>query len=283
MRANPKDLLRQGEIVLKERKIENFRFDAFCLHHKHFGLSRAELLLAKEQELSEEKVLAFWQDIRARGDRRPLQHLLGKWEFMGFEFMVSPNVLIPRAETEWLVEYAAKHYADRPVKVLDLCTGSGCIGISVKKLLPQAQVTLVDISDPALLIAKENAAALEAEVKLEKWDILQGVPFFLEKERYDLILCNPPYIKSAELSTLQPEVRQEPELALDGGEDGLIYYRVIAEQWTALLKEGGALVLETGEDTGEGVRRIMEEALQDVMLYHDLSDLPRYVVGKKEA
>ena len=282
MRANPKDLLRQGEIVLKERGIENHRFDAFNIHFKHFKMSRAELLLAKEQELSDEGVLAFWQDIRARGDRKPLQHILGAWEFMGYEFMVSPHVLIPRAETEWLVEYAKEQYEGRPIKVLDLCTGSGCIGIALKKLLPQAQVTLIDISDPALAIAKENAKALEAEVKIEKWDVLQGPPFFMEKERFDLILCNPPYIKSADLATLQPEVRQEPELALDGGLDGLIYYHVLAEKWTALLKEGGEMILETGEDTGEGVRAIMAEALEGVILHHDLSDLPRYVTGKKK-
>lgn len=281
MRANPKDLLRQGEIVLKERKIENFRFDTFCIHYKHFGMNRAELLLAKEQELADEKVLGFWQDIRARGDRKPLQHLLGKWEFMGYEFMVSPNVLIPRAETEWLVEYAIEHYDGRPIKVLDLCTGSGCIGISLKKKLPQAQVTMVDISESALMIAKENAEALEAEVKIEKWDILQGVPFFMEKERYDLILCNPPYIKTADLPALQPEVRQEPMLALDGGDDGLLYYRVLAEQWTALLKEGGELVLEAGEDTAEGVAIIMKDCPAEVTLHRDLADLPRYVTARK--
>lgn len=280
MRANPKDLLKQGEIVLKERGIENHRFDAFNIHFKHFGMSRAELLLAKESELADEAVLAFWQDIRARGDRKPLQHILGAWEFMGFEFMVSPHVLIPRAETEWLVEYAKEHYAGRPIKALDLCTGSGCIGIALKKLLPEAEVTLVDISDPALAMAKENAKALEAEVKIEKWDVLQGPPFFMEKERFDLILCNPPYIKSADLKELQPEVQQEPMLALDGGLDGLIYYHVLAEKWAALLKEGGEMVLETGEDTGAGVLAIMQEALKEAALYQDLAGLPRYVVAK---
>ncbi len=280
MRANPKDLLKQGEIVLKERGIENHRFDAFNIHFKHFGMSRAELLLAKESELADEAVLAFWQDIRARGDRKPLQHILGAWEFMGFEFMISPHVLIPRAETEWLVEYAKEHYAGRPIKALDLCTGSGCIGIALKKLLPEAEVTLVDISDPALAMAKENAKALEAEVKIEKWDVLQGPPFFMEKERFDLILCNPPYIKSADLKELQPEVQQEPMLALDGGLDGLIYYHVLAEKWAALLKEGGEMVLETGEDTGAGVLAIMQEALKEAALYQDLAGLPRYVVAK---
>lgn len=280
MKANPKDLLKQGEIVLKERGIENHRFDAFNIHFKHFGMSRAELLLAKVSELSDEAVLAYWQDIRARGDRKPLQHILGAWEFMGFEFMVSPHVLIPRAETEWLVEYAKEHYAGRPIKALDLCTGSGCIGIALKKLLPEAEVTLVDISDPALAMAKENAKALEAEVKIEKWDVLQGPPFFLEKERFDLILCNPPYIKSADLKDLQPEVQQEPMLALDGGLDGLIYYHVLAEKWASLLKEGGEMILETGEDTGAGVLAIMQEALKEAALYQDLAGLPRYVVAK---
>ena len=281
MRANPKDLLKQGEIVLKERGIENHRFDAFNIHHKHFKMNRAELLLAKEQELSDEAVLAFWQDIRARGDRKPLQHILGAWEFMGMEFMVSPHVLIPRAETEWLVEYAREHYGNRPIKALDLCTGSGCIGIALKKLLPAAEVTLIDISDPALAMAKENAKALEADVKIEKWDVLQGPPFFMEKERFDLILCNPPYIKSADLATLQPEVQQEPQLALDGGLDGLIYYHILAEKWIALLKEGGEMVLEAGEDTAGGVAKIMEQALSEVALHQDLAGLPRYITAKK--
>ena len=281
MRAKLRDILRQGEIVLKERQIEDYRNDAYCILNKWFGATRAEILLSGEEEYPDDTVLGYWQDIRARGDRKPLQHILGSWEFMGLPFIVSPDVLIPRAETEWLVEYVCSRYQEKPVKVLDLCTGSGCIGIAIKKMLPEAEVMLVDVSELALKVAKKNAESLEADVKIEKWDILQGVPFFMEKMEFDVIVSNPPYIKTRDLPTLQPEVRQEPSLALDGGIDGLLYYRALAKDWAALLKEGGELVVEAGEDTAEGVREIFEEVLQNAALHKDLADLPRYISATK--
>ena len=281
MRTKLKDLQRQGEIILKERGIENYRNDVFRLLHKHFGASRADILLKGEEDYPEETVLAYMHDLQKRGDRTPLQHLLGSWEFMGLPFIVSPDVLIPRSETEWLVEYLLENYADRPIKVLDLCTGSGCIGIAVKKLLPQATVTMVDISALALEVAKKNAEQNETEVTIEKWDILQGIPFFLEKERFDVILSNPPYIKSEDLKDLQPEVQKEPALALDGGADGLLYYHALAKTWSGLLKDGGELIIEAGEDTAPQVKEIFNQHLNDATLYQDLADLPRYVTATK--
>ena len=282
MKAKLKDLRAHGEIVLKERGIEDFRTDTYYLLNKHFGVSRADILLRGEEDLPDEQVMAYWKDIQARGDRTPLQHLLGSWEFMGLSFMVSPDVLIPRAETEWLVDYIANRYAGKAPKVLDLCTGSGCIGIAVKKLLPEAAVTLVDVSELALKMAKQNAENLDADVKIEQWDILHGVPFFLQKERFDVIVSNPPYIKTADLPTLQPEVQQEPELALDGGTDGLLYYRALAADWAALLKEEGVFLTETGEDTGEDVQKIFAEQFESSTLHTDLSGLPRYVVAEQK-
>lgn len=281
MRAKLKDLQRQGEIILKERGIENYRKDVYCLLHKHFGCTRADILLKGEEDYLESRVLDYMHDLQKRGDRTPLQHLLGSWEFMGLPFIVSPDVLIPRPETEWLVEQAVAKYQDRPVKILDLCTGSGCIGIACKKLLPQAEVTLVDISALALEVAKQNAEANEVEVQIEKWDILQGIPFYLEKERYDLILSNPPYIKSEDLKDLQPEVQKEPALALDGGADGLLYYHSLAKTWSGLLKEGGMMMVEAGEDTAQGVQEIFAKYLKNATLYPDLADLPRYVTAIK--
>ena len=276
-----KDLQTQGEIILKERGIENYRNDVFALLNKHFACSRADILLKGEQEYPEQTVLDYMHDLQKRGDRVPLQHLLGQWEFMGLPFIVSPDVLIPRPETEWLVEYVLERYTDRPVKVLDLCTGSGCIGISIQKLLPQAKVTLVDISALALDVAKKNAEQNGVDVTVEKWDILQGIPFFLEKERYDIIVSNPPYIKSEDLKDLQPEVQKEPKLALDGGADGLLYYHALAKTWSGLLNEGGELIVETGEDTGAGVQKIFAAHLRNATLHTDLFDLPRYVTATK--
>lgn len=276
-----KDLQKQGEIILKERGIEDYRQDVYCLLNKHFACTRADILLKGEEEYPEEQILSYMHDLQKRGDRTPLQHLLGSWEFMGLPFTVSPDVLIPRPETEWLVEYVLQNYADRPVKVLDLCTGSGCIGISIQKRLPQAQVTLVDISALALEVAKKNAAQNGVEPKIEKWDILQGIPFYLEKERYDVIVSNPPYIKSEDLKDLQPEVQKEPALALDGGADGLLYYHALAKTWSGLLAEGGEMIVEAGEDTAAGVQTIFAEHLKDATLHQDLSDLPRYVTAKK--
>ncbi len=281
MRAKLRDILRQGEIVLKERQIEDYRNDAYCILNKHFGATRAEILLSGEEEYPDETVLGYWQDIRARGDRKPLQHILGSWEFMGLPFLVSPDVLIPRPETEWLVDYVVNHYKGQPIKVLDLCTGSGCIGITIKKLLPEAEVWMVDISELALKVAKKNAESLEADVKIEKWDILQGVPFFMEKMMFDVIVSNPPYIKTKDLPALQPEVQQEPAIALDGGYDGLLYYHALAKDWSKLLKNGGELLVEAGEDTASGVHAIFERVISEATLYEDLAGLPRYVTARK--
>ena len=281
MRAKLSDLRRHGEIILKERKIDDYRNDVFCLLNKHFGVTRADILLRGEEDLPDDAVMAYMKDIQARGDRTPLQHLLGSWEFMGLSFQVSPDVLIPRPETEWLVNYVLDRYKGQAPRVLDLCTGSGCIGLSVKALLPQAQVTLVDVSELALKVAKANRKSLDVEVKIEQWDILQGVPFFLQKERYDVILSNPPYIKTDDLPQLQPEVQQEPALALDGGMDGLLYYRALARDWTALLAQGDAFVMEAGEDTAQGALEIFEEVLPGAVLHKDLAGLPRYVEAKK--
>ena len=281
MRAKLSDLRRHGEIILKERKIDDYRNDVFCLLNKHFGVTRADILLRGEEDLPDDAVMAYMKDIQARGDRTPLQHLLGSWEFMGLSFQVSPDVLIPRPETVWLVNYVLDRYKGQAPRVLDLCTGSGCIGLSVKALLPQAQVTLVDVSELALKVAKANRNSLDVEVKIEQWDILQGVPFFLQKERYDVILSNPPYIKTDDLPQLQPEVQQEPALALDGGMDGLLYYRALARDWTALLAQGGAFVVEAGEDTAQGALEIFEEVLPGAVLHKDLAGLPRYVEAKK--
>ncbi len=281
MRAKLSDLRRHGEIILKERQIEDYRNDTYYLLNKHFGATRADILLKGEEDYPDEQVMAYMKDLQARGDRVPLQHLLGSWEFMGLSFHVSPDVLIPRSETEWLVETIVERYQGKAPKVLDLCTGSGCIGLAVKALLPEAEVTLVDVSDLALKVAKANMEQLNLSVKIEQWDILQGVPFFLQKERFDVIVSNPPYIKTADLPTLQPEVQKEPELALDGGLDGLLYYRALAKDWSALLQEGGTFLVETGEDTGEGVLKIFEEALSQATLHQDLAGLPRYVTATK--
>ncbi len=282
MRAKLSDLRRHGEIILKERKIENYRNDVFCLLNKHFGATRADILLRPEEDYPDEQVMAYMKDIQARGDRTPLQHLLGSWDFMGLSFAVNPDVLIPRPETEWLVQYVLDRATGEAPRVLDLCTGSGCIGLAIKALLPNAQVTLVDVSDLALNVAKQNSKDLQAPAKIEQWDILQGVPFFLEKERYDFIVSNPPYIKTRDLPRLQPEVQQEPELALDGGVDGLLYYRALAQHWSALLADGGRFVVETGEDTGLGVQEIFEQVLPGACLHKDLAGLPRYVEAFKK-
>ncbi len=281
MRVRLQDLLRQGEIVLREKKIDAYRNDAYCLVNKHFGVGRAEILLSKEQDYPEETVLAYWADIRARAERRPLQYLLGSWEFMGLPFVVGPQVLIPRPETEWLAERVIEQYRGQAPRVLDLCAGSGCIGLSIKHYLPHSQVTLLDISGMALEVAAANSEALHAPAKIEKWDLLQGVPFYLQKEQYEVIVSNPPYIKTEDLPALEPEVRQEPGIALDGGTDGLLYYRVLCDAWSALLAPGGMVLLETGEDTGEKVYELFRERLNQVQLYWDAAGLPRYVTGRR--
>ncbi|MBR4435692.1 MAG: peptide chain release factor N(5)-glutamine methyltransferase [Clostridia bacterium] len=212
--------------------------------------------------------------IRKRLEREPLQYVIGEWDFMGLTFAVSPDVLIPRQDTETLAEEAERLIAERGYKtLLDICTGSGCIGVSLQRRTG-IRATLSDISEKALAVARDNAERLGADCETVKSDLFEA----FGGRKFDLITANPPYIPSEIVKTLSDEVKKEPLLALDGGEDGLDLYRRIGQSFAEHLNEGGALLMEIGFDQGESVHALFAAAEgRTVRLLKDLANNNRVV------
>lgn len=228
-------------------------------------------------ELSPEKTAAFEALLARRLQREPLQHILGEVEFMGLALSVSPDALIPRYDTEVLCEEALARIAG-DMRVLDLCTGTGAIALSIKKHAPRCTVYASDISEKALALAEKNAQKNALTVTFRKGDLLS--PF--DREMFDMIVSNPPYISDEDMLQLSPEVLREPHLALRGGADGLIFYRRIIADAPAHLTSGGWLLFEIGCDQGKAVSQLMEKDFTDVRIVQDLGHLDRVVLGKKK-
>lgn len=264
---------------LREAGIEEYEYETWVLLEWKLGVDRAEYFMDPDAEVPQEK----WNDLdvalRKRERRIPLQYLMGSCEFMGYSFAVDERVLIPRQDTECLVELAVEQMrrSPEPCRVLDLCTGSGCIGVSVKLLCPQAQVVLSDVSEGALAVAGENARRLGAPVELVQGDLFENV-----QGTFDYILSNPPYIPSKVIDGLMPEVRDhEPRLALDGTEDGLHFYRRIVREATKRLRPDGRLLFEIGQEQGEALLSLLQEAgYEETAIRQDLAGLDRIAVGR---
>lgn len=227
---------------LASKGVENARLEAEWLLCATTGLDRVGLYLNFERPLNETELSAYRNMVARRGRREPLQHILGTQEFFGLEFEVSPQVLIPRHDTETLVT-AALEAAPDAIRVLDVGTGSGCIAIAIARHLPDAHVTAVDISAAALDVAKRNASRNGVQVEFLLGSLLDPVP----GRTFDLIVSNPPYIPSEEIAGLEPEVKHgDPRQALDGGEDGLDIYRRLIPAASGHLAPGGWLLVEVG-------------------------------------
>lgn len=269
------EALKSGAEYLRSREIADAEYDAWYLMEFAGHISRAEYLLRRMEKMPKEVYIRYEELLRERGKRIPLQHLTGEQEFMGLSFAVNERVLIPRQDTELLVEEALKRL--RPgARVLDLCTGSGCIAISLKKIRPDLDVTASDLSGQALEIARENAKRLRADVDFVQSDLLEEL-----SGAFDMILSNPPYIPTKTIDTLMEEVRfHDPKMALDGGADGLFFYRRIIAESKSHLTRGGWLIFEIGHDQGETVSHMMMEgSYTGVRVIKDLSGLDRVVVG----
>ena len=285
MKVKIATVLKNAEIIFTEKNIENPRDEAFYLLNAHIPCTRGEILLGKEKEVDPECIDNYMKDVSKRVGGMPLQYLIGKWEFYGLEFLTLPGVLIPRADTETLIDYALHilKKMERP-RVLDLCCGSGCIGLTLAKLIPEPDVTLFDISAAAIDATRRNAKMLGVE---ERCHIVQGDVFlagtnYFPDNTFDMILANPPYIKSEDMKTLSKEVLAEPSLALDGGEDGLMYYRAIAADWQTPLKAGGHLVLEAGYDTTPDVAALLAEyPYEEIATHKDLGGNDRMITARK--
>ena len=248
-------------------------FHAFSLDASHFFLDRGKMLPEDEQTL--ESIRRYEEMVKKRAERIPLQHILGTQEFMGLEFDVNENVLIPRQDTESLVELVLTECRERDISLLDMCTGSGCIAISLAKLGGYHQVAAADISPKALAVAEKNKEKLGAEVELVKSDLFDR----FDSRRFHVIVSNPPYIPTGVIETLEPEVRDhDPVMALDGDEDGLIFYRRLALESKAHLYSQGKIYLEIGCDQGEEVSRIFKEAgYEQVQVFPDATGKDRIV------
>lgn len=275
------ELEKLGSQKLRASGKENSDFDARCLLEFVLNLNPTQYLLNRSEEVDSVCAEKFLSLVERRSNGEPLQYILGKWEFMGLPFYVGEGVLIPRPETEMLVEYALDFLKDKknPV-VIDLCSGSGCIAISVAKHLPNAKVYAVEKSDLAFSYLKKNIwLNCVFNVSAVHGDIFDRT--LLSDIKPDLILSNPPYIRSPEIASLQSEVRNEPSMALDGGEDGLIFYREIANGWLDRLGTGGAITVECAEDQTEDIIRMFSEKTQYAEAFNDLSGLPRTVTAIK--
>ena len=213
----------------------------------------------------------------------PVAYLIGEWEFYGLPILINENVLIPRVDTEVLVDTALRYLRTRKpdARILDLCAGSGCIGCALAHELPAARVVMVDISEEALAVSKENLRRNHQNRTIcLKADALEKPPMGIGT--FDLIVSNPPYVASMDILTLDSSVRDyEPLGALDGGEDGLMFYRAIVRHWTQILRPGGWLMFEVGEDQADAVMALMtEEKYTDVTALEDTAGIRRVVVGR---
>ncbi|MCI9147946.1 MAG: peptide chain release factor N(5)-glutamine methyltransferase [Hungatella sp.] len=271
-------LLRAGapEAQLDARRL---LLEAFHLDTVHFLMNRMQAL--EQTKAAEAAIRHYRQMIKKRCSRIPLQHILGNQDFMGLTFKVNKHVLIPRQDTETLVELVLEEQKDRKKKVLDLCTGSGCIAVSLAVLGGYEDVTAVDLSLEALNVASENAGRLldgERSIRFLAGDLFEP----LNDEKFDIITANPPYIPTEVIKGLQPEVRDfEPVMALDGDKDGLGFYRRIAGEADKRLNPGGCIYLEIGHDQGEAVSSLLEEAgFKNVKIIKDAPGLDRVVRGE---
>lgn len=268
-----RDLFFEARTAIPER---NSAFEARELLLRALSISREEYYLHPSLPVTDEEEARFRALLARRLEGMPLAYLLGEWDFYGRTFTVTPGVLIPRPETEELVE-EARNYLSGKEKVLDLCTGSGCVGITLALELPELAMTLGDVSDAALAAARENAKRYPAaNVRVLYDDALAP-----SEERYDMIVCNPPYVALSD--PLSEEVaRHEPALALFGGEDGLDFYRAILRYRLSLLPSGGRIVFECGETQSRKVAHILETfGAKAIRIRTDLSGKGRIVSGER--
>ncbi len=265
-----------GSTVLAQAGVAEAKLDAWLLLETVCRINRTFYYSHMEEALTLEQQSEYEIAVKKRAERIPLQYITGEQEFMGLNFKVNSNVLIPRQDTETLVEEALK-ICQPGMKVLDLGTGSGCIVISIMKNAPGMTATGSDISKQALLVAKENGKLHEADIEWVRSNLYENIT-----GRYDLIVSNPPYIAQADMLNLMPEVRDfEPAGALDGGEDGLDFYRQIVAQSRDYLNKDGYLYLEIGYDQGPAVTNMMCAAgYREVSVIKDLARHERVVKGR---
>ena len=275
-----KEALAKAVDKLQQMEVPDADIDAWYLLSYVTGLDRAAFFLHGEEPMAEPDMIRYCDLVTKRGERIPLQHLTGEQEFMGLDFHVNEHVLIPRQDTEILVEEVLKELHDG-MRVLDMCTGSGCILLSLLHYSNACEGLGVDLSADALEVAEQNAETLLDAVNADRVHFLQSDLFDKVEGKFEIIVSNPPYIASAEVEKLMPEVRDhEPRMALDGTEDGLHFYRRIIEEAGKHLVSSGMLFFEIGYDQGQAVSELMRtEGYREVQVGKDYAGLDRVVSG----
>lgn len=272
---NYKELYEWGREQLKAAGIEEAGLDARLLLEATCHTGKHDLLVHGDRVIEAEQENSYVNHVEQRRMHRPLQYILGYQEFMGYTFRVNQHVLIPRQDTEILVEEVLRNLHDGQ-SILDMCTGSGCILLSLLKYSNHCKGVGVDISPEALAVATENAEGLQLTAEFVESDLFEAV-----SGKYDIIVSNPPYIETAVIDTLSEEVRNnEPRLALDGDIDGLFFYRRIIAEATSYLYSGGMLFFEIGYEQASAVADLMKESsFREVEVVKDLAGLDRVVFG----
>lgn len=276
---NYREILQYGEDFLKKEDISEYKNDAFILLEYVFNITRTWYFIHKEDKADIKNIESYKDCLKKRSEKIPVQYITGTQEFMGYSFYVDERVLIPRQDTEVVVETAINLLKDyRNPNILDMCTGSGCIAISMNKLIRDSNVVAADISSDALEVAKKNNTNLNTDVCFVKSDLFSDID---NSMKFHMIISNPPYIPTKDIETLMPEVRiHEPYLALDGKDDGLIFYKKICNKASEYMNPQGILIFEIGYDQGKDVASIMDNnGFTHIKIKKDLAGLDRIVYG----
>lgn len=279
---NIEEILKKEINNLKQNNIENSTLKAKILLANILKVKKEYLLIHSEEQVKQEDKIKYENCIKELIKGKPLQYITNKQEFMGLNFYVDENVLIPQPDTEILVEKAIEiAETTQKNKILDMCTGSGCIAISLAKKINNAQITAVDISNSALNVANKNAINnnVENKIKFINSDMFNNI-----EEKFDIIVSNPPYIETETINKLEIEVQNEPHVALDGGIDGLKFYKIIANNAFEYLNENGYLLLEIGYNQQESVTQLLQDTgkYKNIETIKDLGGNYRVVIARKE-
>ena len=279
---NIEEILKKEINNLKQNNIENSTLKAKILLANILNVKKEYLLIHSEEEIKQEDKIKYENCIKELIKGKPLQYITNKQEFMGLDFYVDENVLIPQPDTEILVEKAIEiAETTQKNKILDMCTGSGCIAISLAKNINNVQITAVDISNSALNVANKNAINnnVENKIKFINSDMFNNI-----EEKFDIIVSNPPYIETETINKLEIEVQNEPHVALDGGIDGLKFYKIIANNAFEYLNENGYLLLEIGYNQQNSVTQLLQDIgkYTNIETIKDLGGNYRVVIARKE-
>ena len=277
------ELYAYSKDILLQSGNDSGAYDTMCLMKKFFDIDRLKFSIRRNETPEKHLEDEFISAVKKRSEGYPLQYILGKWDFMDSEFYVGEGVLIPRDDTEVVVNscIGALKNIDCPV-IIDLCSGSGAIAVTLAKIYPDSKVYALELSDKAFSYLEKNIEHNNIKnITMLKDDICTCYDKF-DNCFFDAIISNPPYIQTDIIKTLQTEVQNEPVLALDGGSDGLDFYRIISEKWISKLKIGGTISLEIGEEQAEAVSSILKDSgISDIKVIKDIQNLDRVIFGTK--